>query len=63
MKRVLDLSEMQRYFADLHQGKPLDDVDRVTYMKVIGKIREIFQTPGLLDLIHVYQTTLNDEAE
>ena len=62
MKRVLDLSEMQRYFADLHQGKPLDDVDRVTYMKVIGKIREIFQTPGLLDLIHVYQTTLNDEA-
>ena len=54
---VFDLSEMQRYLEELQEGIPLDEVGSESYVKIIGKIREIIETPGLLDLIHIYQTT------
>ena len=57
---VLDLSELQRYFTDIHQGRPLDDMDSEAYVRIIGKVREIFETPGLMDLIQVYLTTMRD---
>ena len=62
-KYVLDLSKMQRCFEDLHGGKPLDEVGSEAYVRIIGKFRKILNTPGLLDLIHAYQTTLSDEDE
>lgn len=54
---MLDLSEIEREIAELREGKPLDEVDTLAYVRIIGKVREIFKTPGLLDLIHIYITT------
>ncbi len=60
---LLDLSEMRRWFDELHPGIPLDEVDRATRVKLLSKIMEICTTPGMLDLIHTYQTTLNEGEE
>jgi len=54
---------MQRYFTDLQEGKPLDDLDSAAYVRIIGKVREIFNTPDLLNLIHAYQTTQRGEGQ
>ena len=54
---MLDLGAMEREINELHVGKSLDEVTTLEYVQIIGKVREIFNTPGLLDLIHAYVTT------
>ena len=62
-KQVLDFSEMHRQLVDLQEDAGLDAVNSNAYVRIMAKVREIFATPGLLDLIHIYQITLRVEDQ
>lgn len=54
---MLDLSAMQREIHEWQRGKGLDEVNSESYVRIMGKVREIFNTPDLFESIHIYQTT------
>ena len=51
---VADLDELQRHLDAIHPGIPLDDVDAVTYVRLMVVIKQIFTKPGMLDAVHNY---------
>ena len=55
MTMVIDLRAMQQYLESLQEGIPLDEVGSEAYVKIMGAVRQIFTTPGLLELVHEYQ--------
>jgi len=52
---------MQRDIQDLYRGLRLDEVDSDAHVRIIGKVQEIFTTPGLLDLVDAYQITQREQ--
>ena len=55
------LEEMQAEFEALRRPFPHGDYDQVTAMQILGRIRAIFSTPGLLERIHEYQIGLAEK--
>ena len=53
---------MQRYLEGLQEGIPLDEVSSESYVKIMGAVRQIFNTPGLIELVHEYQQAQRDEG-
>ncbi len=51
---LLTLEEMQAEFAELRRPVRKGDYDQVTAMQILGRVRAIFSTPGLLERIHEY---------
>ncbi len=60
---VVDLEELQRHLDAIHPGIPLDDVDSVTYIRMIVAIKKIFETPGMLDAVHNFVVSQRAEEE
>jgi hypothetical protein len=61
LNQMLDLRELQLYIESLQEGVRLDDIDSLSHVKIMAKVREIFATPELLNLIDAYQITLRGE--
>ena len=60
---VADLEELQNLLDAIHPGVPLDNVDSVTYIRLMVVIKKIFTTPGMLDAVHIYVATQRGEEK
>ena len=60
---VADLEELQRHLDAIHPGIPLDNVDSVTYIRMMVVIKKIFTTPGMLDAVHIYVAAQRGEEK
>ena len=58
---VADLEELKQHLDAIHPGIPLDDVDSVTYIRLMVVIKKIFTTPGMLDAVHIYVASRRSE--
>lgn len=61
MALVADLDELQRCLDAIHPGIPLDNVDSVTYIRLMVVVKKIFTTPGMLDVVHIYVASRRSE--
>ena len=60
---VVDLEELQQHLDAIHPGIPLDNVDSVTYIRLMVAVKKIFDTPGMLDAVHVYVASQRAEEQ
>ena len=54
LSALKDLEEMQSEFTELRRPFPLEDYDTVTWMQILGRIRAMCTTPGLIERVHEY---------
>ena len=60
---VADLEELKQHLDAIHPGIPLDDVDSVTYIRLMVVIKQILTKPGMLDAVHIYVATQRGEEQ